>query len=88
MIAMTEEYRKLYRSREDRMIAGVCGGLGDYLRVDPTLIRLVFVLGFFATASGVFWAYLIMMIVVPEEVPASQDVVDVQAEEPGENPAG
>jgi phage shock protein PspC (stress-responsive transcriptional regulator) len=85
---MTEEYRKLYRSRDDRMIAGVCGGLGDYLKIDPTLIRLVFVLGFFATASGVFWAYLIMMIVVPEEVPASQDVVDVRAEDSEESPVG
>lgn len=78
---MTENVKKLYRSREDRMIAGVCGGLGEYLNVDPTLIRLVFVLGFFATASGVFWAYLIMMIVVPEAVPASQDVVDTTSEE-------
>jgi len=81
---MADKYRKLYRSREDRMIAGVCGGLGDYLNVDPTLIRLVFVLGFFATASGVFWAYLIMMIVVPEEVPASKDVVDVRTEAPAD----
>lgn len=81
---MTEKYQKLFRSREDRMIAGVCGGLGDYLNVDPTLIRLIFVLGFFATASGVFWAYLIMMIVVPEEVPASEDVVDVQPENPAD----
>jgi len=78
---MTENVKKLYRSREDRMIAGVCGGLGEYLNVDPTLIRLVFVLGFFATASGVFWVYLIMMIVVPEAVPASQDVVDTTSEE-------
>jgi len=85
---MTEDYRKLYRSRDDRMIAGVCGGLGDYLKIDPTLIRLVFVLGFFATASGVFWAYLIMMIVVPEEVPASQDVVDVRAEDSEDHSAG
>lgn len=57
------------------MFAGVCGGLGDYFDVDPTLIRLLFVFGFFATGSGLFWVYLIMMIVVPEAVPASQDVV-------------
>lgn len=72
---MSAEYKKLYRSCRDRMIAGVCGGLGDYFDVDPTLIRLLFVFGFFATGSGLFWAYLIMMIVVPEAVPASQDVV-------------
>ena len=78
---MTEEYKKLYRSRDDRMIAGVCGGLGDYFNIDPTLIRLGFVIGFFATASWLFWVYVIMMIVVPEEVPASEDVVDVSPDE-------
>ncbi|MFO8036036.1 MAG: PspC domain-containing protein [Anaerolineales bacterium] len=83
---MGAEYKKLYRSREDRMIAGVCGGLGEYFNVDPTLIRLVFVFGFFATGSGLFWAYLIMMIIVPEAVPPSADIVrgevkDVEGED-------
>lgn len=78
---MSAEYKKLYRSRNDRMIAGVCGGLGEYFEVDPTLIRLLFVLGIFATFSGAFWAYLIMMIVVPEEVPPSQDTVEGEAED-------
>lgn len=77
---MSNEYKKLYRSRTDRMIAGVCGGLGDYFDVDPTLIRLLFVFGFFATGSGLLWAYLIMMIIVPETVPASRDVVDGKAQ--------
>ncbi|MDZ7844255.1 MAG: PspC domain-containing protein [Anaerolineales bacterium] len=78
---MSEEIKKLYRSREDRMIAGVCGGLGDYFNLDPTLFRLAFVLGFFSTASGMFWVYLIMMIVVPEEVPASEDVVQASSQD-------
>jgi len=78
---MSAEYKKLYRSRRDRMIAGVCGGLGDYFDIDPTLIRLLFVFGFFATGSGLFWAYLIMMIIVPEAVPASQDVVNGEAQD-------
>lgn len=57
--------KKLYRSRSDRMIAGVCGGLGEYLNVDPVWIRLFFVVLLFATGFG-FWAYLILWIIVPE----------------------
>jgi phage shock protein PspC (stress-responsive transcriptional regulator) len=78
---MSNEYKRLYRSVDDRMIAGVCAGIGDYFNIDPTLIRLFFVLGFFATGSGLFWAYVIMMIIVPEYVPASQDVVRAEAKE-------
>ncbi len=63
---MTDEYRKLYRSRNERMIGGVCGGLARYFNVDPTVIRLLFVLGFFLFSST-FWAYLVLWIVVPEE---------------------
>jgi phage shock protein C len=58
--------KRLYRSRSDRMIAGVCGGLGEYLGVDPVWLRLFFVLLLFATGFG-FWAYLILWIIVPEE---------------------
>jgi len=72
---MAAEVKKLYRSHQDRMVAGVCGGLGEYFNVDSTLVRLLFVFGFFATGSGLLWAYLIMMIIVPESLPASQDVV-------------
>ena len=68
---MTNEYKRLYRSVDDRMIAGVCAGISDYFSVDPTLIRLLFVFGFFVTGSGLLWAYLIMMIIVPEYMPAA-----------------
>lgn len=78
---MANSYKKLYRSVEDRMIAGVCAGIADYFDVDPTLVRLIFVLGFFASVSGLFWAYVIMMIVVPEYVPAANDVVSADAED-------
>jgi len=61
------ETRKLYRSRTDKMIAGVCGGLGKYLGVDPTLIRLTFVLLLlFGIGSGLL-VYLAMMLLVPLE---------------------
>ncbi len=58
--------RRFYRSRNDRMIAGVCGGLANYLDVDPTIIRLVMVLLVFANGIGIL-AYIIMAIIVPPE---------------------
>ena len=77
---MASETKKLYRSNDDRMVAGVCAGIADYFGIDPTLVRLIFVFGALGTVSGLFWAYLIMAIVVPEEVPASRDVVAGQSE--------
>ena len=65
------ESKKLYRSRTDKMIAGVCGGLGKYLSVDPTLIRLTFVLLLlFGIGSGLL-VYFIMMLIVPLEPEAA-----------------
>lgn len=58
--------KRLYRSRTDRMIGGVCGGLGKYFDVDPTLIRLAFVLMFVFGGSGLL-LYFILWIVLPEE---------------------
>lgn len=58
--------RRLYRSRTDRMLGGVAGGLARYLEVDSTLVRLAFVALFFAAGAG-FLAYLVAWIVVPEE---------------------
>ena len=58
--------RKLYRSRRESMIAGVCGGLAEYFRTDPTWVRLIFVLFFFAGGSA-FLIYLILWMLVPLE---------------------
>jgi phage shock protein C len=58
--------KRIYRSRDNRMIAGVCAGLAEYVDIDPTIVRLLFVLGLFA-GGATFWAYLIMMLVIPEE---------------------
>jgi phage shock protein C len=57
----------LTRSKSNKMIAGVCAGLADYLNMDPTVVRLLFVLGFFALHGGLILAYLIMAIVTPEQ---------------------
>lgn len=61
-----ENSKKLYRSRTDRKIGGVCGGLAQYFNIDATLVRLLFVLGIIFVGGGLL-AYLIMLIVVPEE---------------------
>jgi len=61
------ETKKLYRSKTDKMISGVCGGLAQYFGVDATVVRLVFaLLVFFGVGSGVL-LYIILAIVVPLE---------------------
>jgi phage shock protein C len=59
------EPKRLTRSK-DKMIAGVAGGLANYLNLDPTIIRILFVLIAFAGGASIL-AYLIMWIIVPEE---------------------
>ncbi len=66
----TTETRRLYRSLSQRMIGGVCGGLGEYLAIDPTLIRVLFVVGALFGGHGIL-LYLILLILVPVE-PGSQ----------------
>ncbi len=58
--------RKLYRSRTERMIWGVCGGLAEYFDIDPTFVRLAAVLSIFVSGLGVL-AYILMAIFVPLE---------------------
>jgi phage shock protein C len=60
----TQPYVRLYRSRKERMIAGVCGGLAEYYGIDPTWVRLLFVLLFFLGGSALL-IYIIMWLVVP-----------------------
>jgi phage shock protein PspC (stress-responsive transcriptional regulator) len=57
--------KRLTRSK-DKMIAGVAAGLADYLNIDPTIIRILFVVIAFAGGASLL-AYLIMWIIVPEE---------------------
>ena len=57
---------RLYRSIEDRMVGGVCGGLGTYLNIDPIFIRLLFILLLFGSDFG-FILYLLLWILIPEE---------------------
>lgn len=78
--------KKLYRSRKDKMIGGVAGGLGDYFEVDPTLVRILFVVATILGGSGVL-AYIILWIVIPEEQysPNPSMSADSADQKPGEN---
>ena len=58
--------KRLYRSRSDRMIWGVCGGLAKYFNIDPTIVRLIAVLSIFLHGLGIL-AYIILALVVPLE---------------------
>jgi len=58
--------KKLYRSRTNRMIWGVCGGLAKYFNIDPTIVRIVAVATLFIGSLG-FWVYIIMALIVPLE---------------------
>jgi phage shock protein C len=67
---MSENVKRLHRSREERMLAGVCGGLGNYFAVDPTLVRVLFVLFGLVVGGGIV-AYLILWILIPLEPEAA-----------------
>ncbi len=56
--------KKLYRSRKDRMIAGVCGGLAEYFQIDSTWVRLIFLL-FLLFGGTALLVYIVMWAVVP-----------------------
>ena len=69
--------KRLYRSQDERMIAGVCGGLAEHFSLDPTIVRLLFVLGVFVKGAGLV-AYIILAIVVPS-APAEVDEGSAEA---------
>ncbi|MCF8002384.1 MAG: PspC domain-containing protein [Halanaerobiales bacterium] len=57
--------KKLHRSRKDRVIGGVCGGIAEYFDIDSTLVRLAFLLVLIARGAGLL-AYLVAWIIIPE----------------------
>lgn len=62
------QYKQLFRSRDNRLVAGVCAGLGEFLGIDPTVMRLIFVIaGLLGYVGPLLLAYLVLFIVVPEE---------------------
>jgi phage shock protein C len=57
-------YKKLYRSRKERIFAGVCGGLAEYFGIDPTWVRLLFIV-FFFLGGAAFLIYILFWLLVP-----------------------
>jgi phage shock protein C len=78
--------KRLYRDKSDVRIAGVCSGIAKYLDIDPTAIRLAFVLLLFIGGGGL-WIYLILWIIMPYAPDLRQDAVEVVAEEKSTQPA-
>ena len=58
--------KRLYRSRTNRIIAGVCGGIAEYTNIDPTVVRLLWLLASLIWGAGIV-AYIIALIIIPEE---------------------
>ena len=58
--------KKLFRSRSNRVIGGVCGGLAQYLNIDPTVLRVITALLTFVMGMSL-WVYLLAWIIIPEE---------------------
>ena len=64
--------KKLYRNTENKMIAGVCSGVGEYLNIDPTIVRLIWALVSLSGAGVV--AYLVCALIIPEK---PSNIIDV-----------
>lgn len=64
--------KKFYRSESNRMVAGVCGGIGEYLHLDPTIIRLFWIFFTLVGGSGIL-VYVILWVVVPSESNVKQN---------------
>lgn len=61
-------YKKLYRSRRNRYLAGICGGFGKYFKIDPNIFRLGFLVLLFITGIlPILIAYIIGVVIIPEE---------------------
>ena len=65
---MENNYKKLTRSTSNRMICGVCGGLGEYLNIDPTIVRIIWLFCALAGLGTGALVYLIAAIVMPEDI--------------------
>lgn len=60
------EPKRLYRSKSDRVLGGVCAGLGNFFTIDPVLVRVLWAVSFFIGGVGLL-AYLVAWIIIPEE---------------------
>jgi len=58
--------KRLYKSEDNRVICGVCGGVGEYFGIDPTIVRLVWALLVIFAGFG-FWIYILAAIIIPRQ---------------------
>ena len=70
--------KRLYRSRTDKKLAGVCGGVAEYFNIDPTIVRVIWALLAFFYGTSIL-LYIIMAFVVPEK-PDASDIIDVESD--------
>ncbi len=65
---VNNNFKKLYRSKTNRWLGGVCGGLGEYFNIDPTVVRVLWIIGtLLSMGIGGLFAYIILWIVIPEK---------------------
>ncbi len=64
--ASQPQVKRLYRSKKDKVLGGVCGGIGEYFGIDPVLFRVLWVLSIFFAGFGIL-AYIICWIIIPEK---------------------
>ncbi len=71
--------KRLYRSKRDKMIGGVCGGIAEYFEVDSTVVRLICAITFLAGGTGVL-AYIVGLIIIPERTDYNSFESEVDSE--------
>ena len=77
---MSSEVKRVYRSKNERMLAGVCGGLGEYFNIDPTLVRILFILFALIVGGGIL-LYIILWLLIPEEPELVENAQEAPVEE-------
>lgn len=80
--------KELKRSRTNRMVAGVCGGIGEYLEIDPNVIRLIWVVVTVLTGGAGILAYLLAWLIMPEEAPPAAETGPVDTTAVSSTPPG
>ena len=69
--------KRLYKSRNNQKLCGVCAGIAEYFSIDPTIVRLIWALCVIAAGTGVL-AYIVCALVIPEETDTdNNDIIDV-----------
>ena len=75
---MSGNYKKLTRSKDKKMICGVCAGIGEYLSIDPTIIRIIWIVLSFTSVGMAVLAYFIVAVVIPDEDDSIVEVKDTE----------